>query len=511
MRGLDYETYEVAVKNYNSEEKWKVFDGKPEDFNIAHECVDRHVDKGVSVRIKFSDGSVESYTFGELSSYTSQFANILEELGVHKGNRVAIMLETSLELYVSLIGTLKRGAVAVVCSPLLGPEALNYRLKDSKAQLLVMAGEKVKEVDTSLMSSLIAREDLLDIIKQENDKYRTSTSVYDPAVIQYTGGTTGLPKAIPYRHKSLISLAPAARFAYGVREGDCFFCPSSLAWGHGMWGGTFAPLMFGASTGTLSGKFKSERLLEALEEFEVNNISAVPTAYRKVLATSNIKKYDIKIQKLTYAGEYMDMDTFNAVKKVWGVAPHSIYGSTEVGPIIVDYAGFKDWMVKPGSLGKPMLGLEVAILDEQRNSLPPGVVGDIAVKLRGKWVRVGDAGLVDEEGYYWYKGRTDDIIKSSAYRIGPQEVEHVINMHKAVSDSAVIGIPDKERGQVVKAFVKLRLEYEPSEKLKREIQEFTKDRLSKYAYPREIEFINEIPKTTDGKITRKKLKKYSAK
>lgn len=504
--GLNYETYEEAVKNYSPEEKWTVFDGKPEDFNVANECVDRHVDKGIAIKIKFSDGSAESYTFRRLSRSTSQFANMLKGFGVHKGSRVAIMLDPSLEFYVALIGTLKRGAVAVVCSPLFGPEAMEYRLEDSKAQLLVIAKDELKELNTPLVQHITIKEDLLDLIKREKDKYQPKTSADDLAVIQYTSGTTGPPKAIHYRHKSLVTLAPAAKFAYGIREGDTCFCPSSPAWGHGMWAGTFAPLMLGVPMGARSGKFEPDLFLEALEEFRANNVSAVPTVYRRVLATSNIERYDLRIQKLTYTGEYMDIDTFNLIKKLWGVAPHSIYGSTEVGPIIVDYAGFKGWVVKPGSLGKPMLGVEVAILDEQDNPLPPGVGGDIAVKLGGKWTRVGDAGLMDEDGYYWYKGRTDDVIKSSGYRIGPEEVEHAINMHEAVLESAVVGVPNKEKGQVVKAFVKLKSEYEPSEELKRKIQEFTKAQLSRYAYPRVIEFISEIPKTTDGKMKRKKLR-----
>jgi len=506
-KALDYETYEAALKNYMPEEKWKVFDGSRDDFNVARECVDRHVHRGIAIRIKLPDSSIESCTFKELSVWTAKFANMLERLNVPEGGRIAILLEPSLEFYISLIGTLKRGAAAIVCSPLFGPEAMEYRLKDSRPQLLVTAKEKMMDFDTSLVPRLEFKEDLMDSIKQESSNYSCHTSSSDLAVIQYTSGTTGLPKRILYRHKSLVTLAPATRFAYGVKESDSFFCPSSPAWGHGLWAGTLGPLMFGVPTGVRAGKYEPEHLLQALEEFKVNNISAVPTAYRKIFSDGNFKKYDTRIEKLTYTGEYMDMDTFEMIRENWNVLPHSIYGSTEVGPIIVDYAGFRDWIVRPGSLGKPMLGIEVGLLDEKETPLKPGQIGNIAVKLGGKWLLVGDAGLVDNDGYYWYKGRRDDLIKSSGYRIGPEEVENVINKYEAVLESAVIGKPDSQSGQIVKAFVKLRSDYEPTEELKRRIQEFTKSRLSKFAYPKEIEFVEEIPKTLEGKIKRRDLKR----
>jgi acetyl-CoA synthetase len=264
--------------------------------------------------------------------------------------------------------------------------------------------------------------------------------------------------------------------------------------------------MFGIPTGTRSGKFEPERILEALEEFKVNNITLSPTAGRKIMSAKDFEKYVIGVQKISYTGEHMDLDTFNEVKKKFNVAACGLYGSTEVGVIIANFAGFRDWKVKPESLGKPMLGLEVAVIDEKDNVLPPNIVGDIAVKLRDKWVRVGDSGLADEDGYFWYKGRSDDVIKSSGYRIGPEEVESILNKHEAVLESAVIGVPDKVRGQVVKAFIQLKPGYEPNDELKESIQMLSKEKLSKYSYPREMEFINEIPKTMDGKIKRKSLR-----
>ena len=502
---LHYDTYEEAVKNYLPTEKWSVFDGSAGKFNITHECIDRNVDRGIAIRVRSGDVT-ESYTFKEVSCLSSKFANLISRENVCQGERVFIMLEPCLEFYTSFFGSLKAGAAVVVGSSLMSSEGLKYRLEDSKAKLVVTSMDLKDKVDSPYMDHAIIKDDLLDMLNQQNDEFEYSTSVNDIAVVQYTSGTTGHPKPILYRHKSLVSLAPASRFAYGIKGDDSFFCPSPLAWGHGVWAGTCAPLMFGAPTSTCSGRFDPERMLEVLEELKVNNLSMAPTGYRKVLSVKDFGKYNLRIEKMTYAGEPMDLETFHQAKSKFGADPCSVYGSTEVGVIIANFAGFKDWIVKPGSVGKPMLGLEVAIIDEHDNPLPPNVVGEIAVKSGGKWVRVGDSGMMDEDLYFWHRGRTDDVIKSSGYRIGAQEVEIVLNGHEAVLESAVIGIPDRVKGQIVKAFVVLRPGYEPSKKSKDAILLFGREKLSKYAYPREMEFIGELPKGVDGKIRRKDLR-----
>ncbi len=508
---LNYSTYEEALNNFKWNEKWDVFDGNRENFNVTFECIDRHVGKDTALRIKFSDGSSEVYSFSEISNYTSQFANAIEELGVGSGDRVAVMMEPSLEFYVSMLGTVKSGSIVMPCSPLFGPEAIEFRVKDSKAKMLILPEEKAKSVDTSSISFLVTKEELRGFVKNESREYQSNTSAEDLAMIQYSSGTTGLPKGVPYRQKSLVTLAPVAKFGYGIMEEDRYFCPSPPTWGHGIWAGTFAPLIFGVAVGAYSGKFSPEIFLEGLEEFEINNVSAAPTVYRKILDSGKIKDYDLKIEKLTYTGEPMDLDTFYLLKKQLGVTPHSFYGSTEVGVIVLDYAGFSDWVVKSGSLGKPMLGLEVGVIDKDGNKLPPGKVGEIAVKRRDRWIRVGDAGMMSEDGYFWHKGRSDDIIISAGYTIGPDEIEHVLNDYEAVEESAVIGVPHRERGHIVKAFIKLNSDFEPSQQLKLKLQEYVKNRLSKHEYPREIEFIDEIPKTRTGKLQRNKLREREAK
>lgn len=511
MRMTEYKTYEEAAKNFTFSQVWELFDGNNEKFNITHECIDRHVRKGTAVRIKFEDGHTEKYSFDEISKLSSQFACALEDLNVNFGDRVAIMLDPSLEFYVSLFGTLKRGAVVVPCFTLFGSEALRQRLEDSQAKILITIAGKTELVDrNSLVQIITTGLQFNKLIENQSSTYKVKTSAKDISVYQYTSGTTRkYAEAIKHYHRSIVNLMPAAIFGRGLKKGDNFFCPASPAWGHGLWIGTFAPLALGVAVGAYCGKFDVIKLLEALEEFEINNISAAPTVFRMIKRSGLVANYNLKIKKIHYTGEPMDMDTFNFLKEKFGISPISGYGSTEVGPIIYNYAGFNNRVVKPGSMGKPMPGLEIKLIDEQGHDVHQGNVGEIALKRRREWFRVKDAAVIDEDGYFWHKGRTDDIIISSGWTISPTEVEDILLMDRAVQDVAVVGVPDEERGQIVKAFVVT--DSEPSSELIKELQEFVKHKLSMHEYPREIEFVESLPKTQGGKIKRKELKERALK
>jgi len=507
----NYKTYEEAKAKFTWDQVWDLFDGDREHFNIAHECIDRHPPEDTAIRIKFADRHVEEYTFGELSVLTSKFAHALEKLGIARDDRVLVMLEPSREYYVSLFGTMKRGAIVVPCFTLFGPDALKYRLQDSGASVFVTTEEKASMIKDYPINHVITIEKDFDaFIGQEAESYpcNMNRSADDVAVYQYTSGTTKkFPDAVKHFHKSVAVASPAAIFGFGLSKGDRYFCPSSPAWGHGLWYGTLAPLSLGIGVGAYSGKFDEVVFLEALEEFEINNISAAPTVFRRIKNSGIVDKFWLKIKKISYTGEPMDMDTFNFIKETFGVSPHGVYGSTEVGPLVVHYAGFKDWVVVPGSLGKPMLGVNVAIIDSEGNRVPPGQLGEIAMMREDGWFRVKDAAIEDEEGYYWHKGRVDDIILSSGWTISAVEVEDKLQRHKHVLEAVVIGVPDKDRGELVKAFVKT--DAEPTEDLKKELQEFVKMGLSKHEYPREIEFVDEIPKTEGGKINRKEVRAWA--
>lgn len=506
MSMLDYKTYEEAREKFTIDQIWELFDGNPDNFNLGHECVDRHVDKGTGIRIKYEDGRTEKHSFQELSRLSSQLANALESLNVKKGDRVAAMLDPCLEYYTCLFGVMKRGAIFVPCFTAFGPEALEYRMKDSEAGLLITTPEKKATYAGKLPCKIISiGEELDQLLKGQKEEYQSNTVAKDVAVFQYTSGSTRkFPEAIKHHHRSIPLLMTAAVFGRGYRFGDRFFCPSSPAWGHGLWHGTLAPMALGIAAGTYSGKFNVARLLEGLEEFEITNFGAAPTVYRMIKNSGLIDNYNLKIKKMHYTGEPMDTDTFNFFLEKFDAPPFSGYGSSEVGAVIYQYAGFNNWDAKPGSLGRPMPGLEVKLIDEDENEVPQGEIGEIAIWRRGRWIRTRDAAMMDEDGYFWHKGRVDDIIISAGWTISPIEVEDGLLKHEAVKEAAVIGAHDTERGQIVKAFVVTDRPH--TEELKDEIRQFVKTRLSKHEYPRVIEFIDALPKTEGGKVTKKGLK-----
>lgn len=500
---LIYDSYAKALENFNYKERWEIFDNRKDSFNIAHECVDRHPKENTAIRIQFDNGRREVYTFDELSTLTSKFANMLEAQGINQGDRVAIILFPSLQFYVSFFGILKRGAVVVPCLPLFGPEAIEFRIKHSNAKMAIIDKNKVNLIKKGIVDKIVTSESLFEMIRGYSNEYKTNTSADSLAAIQFSSGTTGSPRPVYYTHIAATLTAVSIKFVIGLKDDDNYFCPSSPAWGHGIWYGTVGPLIFGRAIGTYSGKFNIEILLAALEEFEVTNITATPLIFRTMIKTGHIDKYQLKLRRMTYTGGPVDHDTLGEFEKRLGIVPQGFYGSTEVGVITANFA-FDDFIFKPGSLGRAMFGTKVGIIDEDDNEVPVGEVGLIAVLRNNEWIRVGDLGCVDEDGYFWHKGRVDDVIISAGYTIGPIEIEEVLEKHPAVVKSAVVGTPDRERGEVVKAFIMTT--ETPSDSLKHEIQEFIKVHLSKHEYPREIEFVDSLPETPDGKIKRKELR-----
>ena len=507
---LDYQTYEEAQAKFNWSDRWRLFDGNREQFNIAHECIDRHPSAEIALRLKFPDRHSEVYTFGEMQRLTSQFANCLERQHIEFGERVAVLLHPSLPFYTSMFGAYKRGAVFIPLSPLFGPDALDFRLLDSQAKAIVTTREHAKLFSPNVLDQVrpqfIYAEDLPDLLKRESEAYSPRTSAKDLSTIQYSSGTTGSPKAIRYTHDAITVAAVIIKLASGLKPSDVYFCPSSTAWGHGIWYGTIAPLVHGKAVGTLSGKFNADVCLEALEEFGVTNMAAIASHFRLAVQADR-GRHKLQLRILNYAGEAMPKQTIQKIIEQWGIKPYVQYGTTEAGPITADFGAFDNWVVRPGSLGKPMVGgVKVAILDEAGNEMPRGEPGQVAIWRKDHWMRVGDMAHEDEDGYFWYVGRADDVIISSGYTIGPLEIEQTLNRHPSVEESVVVGSPDPERGAIVKAFVKLRDGCAPSEELKREIQDFIKGQLSKHEYPREVEFVDQLPKTPEGKLKRKVLR-----
>jgi acetyl-CoA synthetase len=418
---------------------------------------------------------------------------------------VAIILEPSLFYYVSFYGTLKRGAVVVPCYSLLGSEGIEYRLRKSDAKVAIINEQRAAVINIRAVSDLITSQELDGLLRGEDAHYEPHTAADTPALIQFSSGTTGHPKQVLYTHGAMSVTAVFAKFWLGLRHNDRYMCTSSPAWGHGIWYGTVAPMIFGIGIGAYSGKFHPEVLLEALEEFEISVFSAIPRVYQMLMECGRIDDYHLKLRRLTYTGSEMRREVAQYFKDKFDLHIGAAYGNTEAGAIVIDFA-FDDWKPRIGSSGKPMFGTKLGVLDDTGTQLPPGKIGHIAVWRNENWNRLGDFGYFDEDGYLWPKGRSDDVIKSSGYRIGPFEIEDVLMRHPAVQRAAVVGSPDEERGEIVKAFIIVKPQVKPSVELRTEMQEFVKKRLSLHEYPKEIEFIDAFPETPDGKTQRRFLK-----
>jgi acetyl-CoA synthetase len=498
-------SYRGALAGFSWDGVWKLFDGDRRRFNIAHECIDRHVHLGTAVRLQFADGRREEHDFAALAAWSSRFAHFLEREGVARGDRVAIMLEPSLAFYGALFGAMKRGAIAVPLFTLFGPDGVALRLDDCRPRMLVVERDtETWQARFPRVRVLAADRDLAASLAGLPMTYEPSTAADDPAVFQYTSGTTReLPEAVRHTHRSVVTLMIAALYGVGLEAGDRYFCPSSPAWGHGLWHGTVAPLALGIAVGAYAGRFDAGRLFEALVTFGIDNLAAAPTVYRLLRDSGLAADHPFRPRKLSYTGEPMDSKTFEWIERAWGVRPCGMYGSTEVGVIIADYPGFVDYEVRQGALGKAVPGWEVGIVDGEGRPLPPGQVGEIAVRRKDAWLFVKDRGFMDEDGYFHHAGRSDDAIISSGWTMSAVEIEDTLLKHPDVREAAVIGVADAQRGLVPKAFI---VSARSGPDFERELQEFVKTRLSQHEYPRLVECVAALPRTPAGKVDRRALR-----
>ncbi|SMX44501.1 acyl-CoA synthetase [Actibacterium lipolyticum] len=510
-RLTEFTSYADAQKHYSKEGLWELFDGNRERFNIAHECIDRHVgDDRVALRIAHSDGTDEVVTFDEISRRSSQIAHFLTDKGIGKGERVAVMIEPSLAFYCALFGVIKAGAVAVPMFSLFGPDGIRLRVGDCEPAVFFTNDEKAPEaIEGGAKNVIVVDQAFLDGLVDLPTTFDWDTTGRDLAVLQYTSGTTrALPAAVQHNHQSIVTLMVAALYATGIRPGDRFFCPSSPAWGHGLWHGTLAPLAMGVTTGTFSGKFDPVRLLKALQDFKVTNLTAAATHYRMMRNSGEAENFTYCFDKLSFTGEPIDSETATYVEHVFGTKVRSMYGTTEIGVIIANYPGAEDLEVRDGAMGKAVLGVEVEVQRADGSPAAPGETGELMVKKRGEWFPTKDLGRVDEDGYFYHGGRADDVIISAGWTIGAIEVEDAILSHPAVSECGVVGAPDPVRGLVVKAFIILK--GQETEGLTEDIQNHVRARLARHEYPRQIAFVTELPKTPAGKVNRKILRDQEA-
>lgn len=507
-----YTTYADAQAHFSSAALWQLFDGTRERLNLAHECIDRHAaDPGrVAVRIVSADGDDKILTFRDIADASARFAHWLERQGVVRGDRVAVMLEPSLAFYAAVFGAIKRGAIAVPLFTLFGPDGVRLRVDDCRPAVLVTNAAKWPTTQgLDPVTAVHLDSDVMAAIADLPATYQVSSGADELAAFQYTSGTTReLPDAVKHSHRAVVVVANAALYATGVRPGDRFFCPSSPAWGHGMWHGTFAPLALGVETGTFAGRFSPERMLEALERYAITNLSAAATHYRMMMNCAAAPRHAYAIDKLSFTGEPIDSETATYTENIFGVPVCSIYGTTEVGVILASYPGATDFVVKPGSLGKPVPGVEVAVLAPDGTPCAPGDIGEIVVRRRDRWLSTRDRGWRDDDGYFFHAGRADDVIISAGYTIGAVEVEDALLKHPDITEAAVIGVPDQLRGQVVKAFIVT--PRAASAAFEREVQDFVRERLSAHEYPRHVAIVDALPKTPAGKVNRKVLREREA-
>ena len=504
----EFTSYADAQSYATSEALWDLVDGDRVYLNIAHECIDRHADGSgrIAVRIAHAEGADEALSFDAISAGSSRFAHWLEEQGIECGDRVAFMLDPSLPFYLSLFGAIKRGAISVPLFTLFGLDGLRLRVDDCKPKLLITNAEKFATASSIEGVRVVLADDAFIVaLEHYPTRYKVTSKADDLAVFQYTSGTTReLPAAVKHSHRALVTLMFAALYGTGVRPGDQYFCPSSPAWGHGMWHGTLAPLGLGVTTGTFAGRFDPVRLMKALQDYGITNLSAASTHYRMMKNSGAAGSFRFAIRKLSYTGEPIDPATLEFIDQTFHVPACSMYGTTEIGVVLVNYPGAEDFTVKPGSLGKPIPGQKLQVQAPDGTSARPGQIGELMLWRRDGWETTKDLAKIDEDGYFYHAGRADDVIISAGWTMSAVEIESTLLKHPDVREAAVIGVPDSLRGQVVKAAVVS--QRSPDEAFVKELQDFTRARLSQHEYPRHIEFVAELPKTPAGKVNRKILR-----
>jgi acetyl-CoA synthetase len=502
-----------------AEHEWRV----PERYNIAADCCDKHPrDKLAMVHERF-DGQLRELTWGELQDLSNQAANLLQAHGVDRGDRVAVVLPPTPEAAAIFFGTWKLGAILLSMSVLYGDEGIAHRLNDSQPKVLVTDGANAPR---------FAEEDVPVIELTPNalaehppDHATADTAADDPAQLYYTSGTTGLAKGIVHAHRYLLGHEEFV-YCHEVRDGERFHGMGEWAWAAGI-----APLLGPWRLGAVQcvyqreGGFDPHKQLDFLARHEVTNVFTTPTAMRSMMAIENAgERYGCQFRRVCSAGEPLNPEAIRWFREQFGVTVLDYYGLTESYPLVGNYP----WMeVREGSMGRPMPGWDVHILDEHENEVARGERGEICLRARsnphyplgywnndaaaretfgGDWFHSKDAAVMDDDGYIWYAGRADDVIISAGYRIGPFEVESACIEHPAVREAAAVASPDERRGAVVKAFIVLAAGQEPSDELATEISDFVRRRLSQYAYPRRIEFVEDLPKTLTGKIRRIELR-----
>ena len=519
--------------------------------NNAFVCIDKHVLEGNGQKLAMiwegKNGEEEQYTFEEMKSQTDKFANVLKSIGIEKGDRVFVFMDRLPECYFSVFGGLKIGAIVGPLFSAFGPEPVKDRMSDSGAKVLITQPELRKKIsgiltelpdlekiivvnkngreENPLIGSDLSYEELMS--HAEPIESIENTSQYDYSIMHYTSGTTGKPKGALHRHQSIIQQFATGRWALDFKQDDIYWCTADPGWVTGTSYGMFAPWSNGITQVIYEGGFSATKWYGVIEKYSVNIWYTAPTAIRMLMKAGGKPIQDRDLTSLRFIASVGE--PLNPEAVVWGnenyeMPIHDNWWQTETGAIMC--ANLSSMQIRPGSMGRPMPGIELAILDKDFKKLPANEPGILAVKpgwpsqffaywknderynsrFKRGWYITGDEAYMDEDGYFWFQGRSDDVINTAGHLVSPFEVESTLIEHEAVAEAGVIGIPDKLAMEVVKAFVSLNNGYEWDTELRRNLMRFCRDKLSSAVAPRDIAFVETMPKTRSGKIMRRLLK-----
>ncbi|WP_017726554.1 acetate--CoA ligase [Halalkalibacterium ligniniphilum] len=515
--------------------------------NLAYEAIDRHAESTYKEKIAlyYSDAKRdEKYTFEEMKAHSNKAGNVLRDAGVVKGDRVFIFMPRSPELYFALLGAIKVGAIVGPLFEAFMEGAVRDRLEDSEAKVLITTPELLERVPVDdlphLETVFVVGEnvkedgpykDFLSQLKAANAELEIEwVDREDGLILHYTSGSTGKPKGVLHVHNAMIQHYQTGKWVLDLKEDDVYWCTADPGWVTGTSYGIFAPWLCGVTNVVRGGRFSPADWYETLQRYKVSVWYSAPTAFRMLMSAGDelVKKYDLSpVRHILSVGEPLNPEVIRWGAKVFDLRIHDTWWMTETGAQLI--CNYPSMDIRPGSMGKPIPGVKAAIIDDQGNELPPNRMGNLAIKkgwpsmMRAIWKNEekynsyfeiegwyvsGDSAYMDEDGYFWFQGRIDDVIMTSGERVGPFEVESKLVEHPAVAEAGVIGKPDPVRGEIIKAFVALRDGYEVTDELKEDIRNFVKKGLAAHAAPREIEFREKLPKTRSGKIMRRVLKAW---
>ena len=530
--------YQEAAQEFDlNKAAAQLLSGSLDALNACYECCDRHAasDK-VAIYWQGIDGRKEQYTFKQLQQRASQFANYLKSQGVQAGDRVSGLLPRTAELVITILAAWRIGAVYQPLFTAFGPKAIEHRVQLAQSKFVVTDmgnRSKLDEVADCPAIITVAAADGSGLPEGDIDFWQaldaqpeqcelTMRSINDPFLLMFTSGTTGLAKPLEVPLKALIAFGRYMQDAVGLAEDDAFWNIADPGWAYGLYYAITGPLLLGHATLFYEGGFSIDSFCQIVQDYQISNLAGAPTAYRMMMAADQQKMAALRGQfrRISSAGEPLNPEVIRWFDQLLDAPIYDHYGQTEVGMVVCNHHGLQH-AIRAGAAGFASPGYKIAVIDAQGNALAEDTPGILAIDLKqspmmwfggykesrkspfvGDYYLTGDTAEIHADGSMSFVGRSDDVITTSGYRIGPFDVESALLEHDAVIEAAVVGVPDPERTEVVKAFIILAKGLEPTAHLAEELSQFVKKRLSAHAYPRLVEFVAELPKTPSGKIQR---------